>query len=126
MQTSIFPAAHTQQSNVEFLNRPQQIGDLDLTAAVRDLLFRTGVQVNFYTSHPQIVASIGKAPEVQLFFQKEYWTYQLLALQENQNINTIEDRLLVNQFNDPRTWFEYFANNVLDLVHLYNLPYNHG
>ena len=114
------------QAPVEFLQRNQQIGDLNLTQAVRDLLVRANCDLGGYDNHPQIIQSQGKAPEVQLFLQKEYWTYQLLTLQENHSVNTIEDRLLVNQFNDPRTWFEYFAKNVLDLVQLYNMPYRHG
>lgn len=112
-----------------FLDRPQQIGDLDLTSAVRQALVQTSTEeanLAAYDSHYSIQQSIGKAPEVQLYHQKEFWTYQLLALQENANISTLEDRLLIQQFQDPQTWLQYFTKNVIDLVNLYNMPVRHG
>ncbi len=112
-----------------FLDRQQQIGDLDLTAAVRSALVQTSTEemnLAAYDSHPSIIESLGKAPEVQLFHQKEFWNYQLLALQENANINTLEDRLLIHQFLDPQSWLQYFTKNVIDLVSVYNMPVRHG
>jgi hypothetical protein len=112
-----------------FLDRMQQIGDLDLTKAVRSALEQTSTEpmnLAAYDSHPSIQASLGKAPEVQLYHQKEFWNYQLLALQENANVNTLEDRLLIQQFVDPQSWLTYFTKNVIDLVNLYNMPVRHG
>lgn len=104
----------------------QQIGDFDLSGAVRKLLELANVDLSIYDNSPNIITSIGKDPNTQLYHQKDFWTYQLLLLQQNQKVNTIEDRVLVNQFTDPKSWFEYFANNVLDLIQLYNLPIRHG
>lgn len=104
----------------------QQIGDLDLSGAVKRLLEMTNINTINYDSNPGIMASIGKDPKFQLFHQQDFWTYQLLLLQQDQGINTFEDRVLVNQFTDPKSWFEYFSNNVLDLIQLYNLPIRHG
>lgn len=112
-----------------FLNREQQVGDLDLTNAVIEIMRTTGVseeKIWIFTSNPQVSMSMGKAPDVQLFLLKEFWIFQLLVLQQTQGINTMEDRLLVNQFNDPRHWFEYFAKNVMDLVHIHGLPVQNG
>ena len=112
-----------------FFDRLQQIGDLDLTSAVRQALTMTGTEpdnIAAYDSHPEIQMSVGKAPDVQLYHQKTFWNYQLLALQENANINTLEDRLLIQQFKDPASWLTYFTKNVIDLVLIYNMPVRHG
>jgi hypothetical protein len=112
-----------------FLDKLQQIGDLDLTAAVRQVMAQSNIPQEHliaYDSHPSIQRSVGKAPATQLYLQKEFWSYQLLALQENANISTLEDRLLVDRFMDPQTWLTYFTNNVMDLVVVYNMPVRHG
>ncbi len=113
----------------EFLTRPEVAGTLNLTAAVRETMFRSSVpseKLTGYDLHPQIAASVGKAAETQLFLQKEFWHYQLLALQQNQNFDTRELRLLLAQFQDPETWLKFFASNIVDLVLAYDLPYRHG
>lgn len=104
----------------------QQIGDFDLTAAVRKVLTMTNTNIDNYDSHRAIIESVNQRPSNQLFFQKEFWNYQLMLLQTFKNVNTIEDRVLINQFNDPKIWFEYFAHNVLDLVQQHNLPIRYG
>jgi hypothetical protein len=82
---------------------------------------------NTHSSHKRdIIESVNQRPSNQLFFQKEFWNYQLMLLQTFKNVNTIEDRVLINQFNDPKIWFEYFAHNVLDLVQQHNLPIRYG
>lgn len=112
-----------------FFDRQQQIGDLDLTTAVRQAMSMSSIEeenLQAYDSHPSIQMSKGKSPEVQLYHQKEFWNYQLMALQENANINTIEDRLLIQQFNDPASWLTYFTKNIVDLIGVYNMPVRHG
>lgn len=112
-----------------FLSSMQQIGDLDLTAAVRQVMVQSNVpaeNIQAYDCNPNIQQSIGKAPETQLWHQKEFWIYQLVALQELAGVQTNEDRLLVNQFNDPASWLTYFTNNVMDIVHTYDMPQRHG
>lgn len=112
-----------------FFDKLQQIGDLDLTAAIRQALVQTSTEaanLAAYDSHPSIQASLGKSPDVQLWHQKEFWNYQLIALQENANVNTLEDRLLIQQFTDPASWLTYFTKNVIDLVNVYNMPVRHG
>lgn len=105
----------------------QQSGDFDLSAAVRKVLTMANCFcIDNYDSHSAIVASIGKRPAEQLFYQKEFWIYQLTLLQTLKGISTLEDRVLVNQFNDPKTWFEYFAHNVLDLIQQHDLPIRYG
>lgn len=105
----------------------QQTGDFDLSAAVRKVLTMANCFcIDNYDSHSAIVASIGKRPAEQLFYQKEFWIYQLTLLQTLKGISTLEDRVLVNQFNDPKTWFEYFAHNVLDLIQQHDLPIRYG
>lgn len=104
----------------------QQVGDFDLYSAVKKVLSMTNCNMDNFDSNEHVAASIGKRPTEQLFFQKSFWNYQLLLLQELKGVNTIEDRVLLNQFNDSKTWFEYFAHNVLDLVQLYDLPIRHG
>lgn len=105
----------------------QQSGDFDLSAAVRKVLTMANCFcIDNYDSHSAIMASIGKRPAEQLFYQKEFWIYQLTLLQTLKGISTLEDRVLVNQFNDPKTWFEYFAHNVLDLIQQHDLPIRYG
>ena len=105
----------------------QQTGDFDLSAAVRKVLTMANCFcIDNYDSHSAIMASIGKRPAEQLFYQKEFWIYQLTLLQTLKGISTLEDRVLVNQFNDPKTWFEYFAHNVLDLIQQHDLPIRYG
>ncbi len=111
---------------IEFLQRQQQPGDFDVTKAVREILVRTNSteqQLAVYDNNVDINTSIGKAPETQLFFQKRFWIHQLIALT---HVNTMEDRLLINQFTDPQNWFTYFANNVVDLANIHGLPKANG
>lgn len=123
-----------QQSNKgdfaqHFFSKEQIVGELDLTSAVREVLTRGNASqhtLSGYDSNPQITASVGKAQEVQLFLQKEFWTYQLLALQECKGVDTKEDRILLQQFNEPKTWLQFFASNIADLALSHNLPYRHG
>lgn len=112
-----------------FLNQAQQLGELDLTTAVLDLMKRSQIpqaNIDAYLSNPGIVASLNKNSMVQLWYQKDFWIYQLLCLQQHAQISTLEDRLLVNQFNDPHTWLKYFNDNVMDLVYQYDMPRRHG
>lgn len=112
-----------------FFTKTAQFGDLDLSSAVRETLIKadlTPENIAAYDSHPSIVLSIGKAPDVQLYLQKQFWIYQLCALQDKGNVDTHEDRLLVNRFQDANSWFTYYCNNVLDLVQEFNMPVRHG
>ena len=112
-----------------FLQKQQQPGDLDVTTAIREAMAKSGFSsqalIN-YDNNPTIQMSQGKAPATQVFLQKEFWTYQLLVLQQEAKINTLEDRLLLNQFIDPKSWFTYFVNNIMDLALGNNLPTRHG
>ena len=112
-----------------FLQKQQQPGDLDVTSAIREEMAKSGFSsqalIN-YDNNPTIQMSQGKAPATQVFLQKEFWTYQLLVLQQEAKINTLEDRLLLNQFIDPKSWFTYFVNNIMDLALGNNLPTRHG
>lgn len=110
----------------EFLFRPQKPGDFDVTKAVRAILVQTGTtqeQLTVYDNNGDIRASVGKAPETQIFYQKRFWIHQLITLF---NVNTMEDRLLINQFQDPQSWFTYFANNIVDLANVHGLPKANG
>jgi hypothetical protein len=110
----------------EFLQRLQQTGDFDVTKAVREILVRTNTSeesLTFYDNSCDIRSSEGKAPEVQIYYQKRFWIHQLIALN---NVNTMEDRLLINQFVVPQDWFTYFANNVVDLANIHGLPKANG
>jgi len=112
-----------QSNSDQFFAQSQQSGDFDLTKAVREVLQRTGsIDLSNYDNNSNIIQSQGKAPSVQLFIQKEYWNYQLLCVQENNNFNTLEDRVIMQQFTDPKIWFTYFSNNVVDIAINYNLP----
>lgn len=107
-------------------NQEQKTGDLDLAKAVREIMVRTGVdpaELANYDSNPQITHSRDKSTALQLMIQKSFWTYQLLLIK---NKDTMEDRLLLNQFSDPQAWFTYFANNVVDLINIHKLPQRHG
>ena len=109
-----------------FLTSEQKPGDFDLTKAVRETLIRAGAsdsQLHAFDNSYDIKESQNKTTEIQLFLHKRFWIYQLITLD---GVNTMEDRLLINQFNDPKTWFTYFANNVVDLAMTYNLPKNVG
>lgn len=110
----------------DFLTQEQLVGDFDLTSAVREVLVRTQTtpeQLAVYDNNSDIKLSVGKRPDAQLFFQKRFWIHQLINLP---NVNTREDRLLINQFKVPQDWFTYFSNNVVDLANIHGLPKANG
>jgi len=110
----------------EFLQRLQRTGDFDVTKAVREILVQTNTSQEslvIYDNNSDIMASVGKAPETQVYYQKRFWIHQLIALSE---VNTMEDRLLINQFFVPQDWFTYFAKNIVDLANIHGLPKANG
>ena len=121
---ALIPNVPQQASAV--LNIPQQVGDLDMTTAIRDVIASHNLSAEalvVYDNSPLIIQSIGKNPAAQMWLQKEFWLYQLSLIN---GVNTMEDRVIIQQINDPVTWVQYFAKNVMDLARLHSLPRRHG
>lgn len=108
------------------LAAPQQVGDFDLSKAVSLLLARSQVakeQIDFYENNVDIRYSQGKTPDAQLYLQKRFWIHQLISLD---TLDTMDERLLINQFMVPKDWFTYFANNIVSIILIHKLPTRNG
>lgn len=113
-----------QQNVGNFLQSPQQSGDLDVTAAIRQIMVSFGCNaesVVIYDNSPLVQQSLGKSPQAQLWLQKEYWIYQLSLVP-----GTMEDRIILQQIADPVTWVKHFSMNIMCIALENILPKRHG
>jgi hypothetical protein len=97
------------------------VDDIDLISVVRDILYKSGLQVLTtanYDSHPLIISSIGKISSVQRFNLNRYWSLQLMSVDKYSE----EERycLIPNGSNDD--WLSLFSHKVIPFIIENNLP----
>ena len=99
---------------------PQQEGDIDMVAKVRELLISIGQlpKIHLYDNSPKIKEAMNKRPDVQRFILNDYWNIQIMAV----DADSIDVRYCLVGRGDCTSWLYLFESKVLPFIMEHNLP----
>ncbi len=100
----------------KFQEAPQE-GDIDLIAEVGAILTANGLSRSIFESNPDIIAAVGKRPDIQRFYLNKYWSLQLMSTGP-----AIEERYSLTPNGDIKDWLRLFVHNVVPYLIKHNLP----
>jgi hypothetical protein len=99
----------------------KQDGDIDMLAAVRNIMLQNGLQGKieaYFNNNNYIREAEGKTSDVQRFLLNRYWAYQLAYFPEK----SMDQRYCLVPNGTPQDWLKLFESMIMPFIIDHDLP----